>query len=581
MSKKIIYYTMVVLVVLGMAGTLKTQGAEAVNCPDLRIVFARGSGGERWQTDDYLTFKSTIEQKLATVNLNYEFIDLDYPAVGVGLDKLDVTLGAFFGAGDAYEFGASVNAGVKDLVTMVNENSCPSTKYVLGGYSQGAMVISKSLGSLNAERVIYASTFGDPKLYLPEGAGLMPAACRGANLSDYRMYVPDCQAHKGLLGAYIPYEPSTFAGKVGTWCNKRDIFCSSHFGISDHLTYVADDLYEDASLVIFDKITKTFGLENHISSPHDTAILIDTTNSMSDLIEMHEEDILKLARETFQLGGRVALYDYRDLNDPYQPVQYCDFETCTIETIEYALENIDTGGGGDQQESGLSAAFHVMKELKWRKGATKSLVILTDADFLSPDRDGITFDQVVALSKTIDPVNFYIITRYGRDDLFTDLAEATDGGVASYQNDVDEMLMKLIGRYDSLSRVEESFDVAELPTVTIDAVAQEDSEVKVDFTLSNGGTRALVVLNEAILGVVEGNSVTVGGLDRSVENILTIVPLGDDVRGEGVEVKIAATLQGEANITEDSTVGEAGAPHIIDLGWTVLELPKAPNTGRL
>ena len=218
------------------------QGVQAESCPDLRIVFARGSGGERWTDQNYLAFKEALQTKLVGTNLSYEFIDLDYPAVGVGLDNLGVTLGAFFGAGEAYEFGNSVNAGVKNLDKMVNSVTCSNTKYVLGGYSQGAMVVSKALGSLKADRLIYAATFGDPKLYLPEGRGLIPAACRGGNLSDYRMYVPDCQAYKGLLGANVPYEPETLVGKVGTWCNKRDIFCSSHLSISDHTAYVGEDL---------------------------------------------------------------------------------------------------------------------------------------------------------------------------------------------------------------------------------------------------------------------------------------------------------------------------------------------------
>ena len=62
--------------------------AEAISCPDLRIVFARGSGGERWTTDDYLVFKESIESKLKSTSLSYEFIDLDYPAVGVGWKNL-------------------------------------------------------------------------------------------------------------------------------------------------------------------------------------------------------------------------------------------------------------------------------------------------------------------------------------------------------------------------------------------------------------------------------------------------------------------------------------------------------------
>ena len=383
------------VMMLAGSGIVQPRIVKAEGCPDLRVVFARGSGGERWNDKNYLEFKSTIEEKLKTVNLKYAFIDLDYPAVGVGADNLGVTVGALFGAGDAYEFGDSVNAGVKNLAKMVNSASCPGTKYVVGGYSQGAMVVSKALGSLNADRIIYAATFGDPKIYLPEGKGLMPAACRGENLSDYRMYVPDCQAYKGLLGSYIPYEPEALAGKVGTWCNRRDIFCSSRLSISDHVGYVADNLYEDASRVIFDKITKTFGIENKVSSPHDTAFLIDSTGSMKSMIDSYKAEALRLATETLSSGGRVALYDYRDLDDPYTPVEHCNFETCTLEVFENELATIRADGGGDTPESLLSASFHTMQSLNWKYGATKSLVVLTDANFLSPDRDGMTFDEVV------------------------------------------------------------------------------------------------------------------------------------------------------------------------------------------
>ena len=532
---------LVVAVVLAGAILVPHLQTDAKGCPDLRIVFARGSGGERWSDQNYLAFKNTIAEKLARVSLNYEFIDLDYPAVGIGIDKLGVTAGAFFGSGDAYEFGESVNTGVRNLAEMVNGTSCPSTRYVVGGYSQGAMVISKSLGSLNADRLIYAATFGDPKIYLPEGAGLMPAACRGENLSDYRMYVPDCQAYKGLLGAHIPYEPVVLAGKVGTWCNNRDILCSSRHldlgGIADHISYVTDNLYEDAAKVIFDKVAKAFGLENHISSPHDTAILIDSTGSMASMIEQYKAEALRLATETLESGGRVALFDYRDLNDPYDLVQHCDFENCTLEVFRNELEGIQANGGGDAPESLLSASFHTMESLHWKQGSTKSLVILTDANFLMPDRDGMTFDEVVALSKRIDPVNFYIITdaQYGED--YAALAEATDGRVVTNFDELSLLTDYIMERYDSLPRVEEMEAPVELPKIEVVSVIQEsDGVVKIGFT--NSGERAIVVLNDKILGMAEGSEVIISGLDASISNIVTLVPLGEDVRGEGVEVKL-------------------------------------------
>ena len=554
-AQKVKIRYLIVALFMGGAIVCPRLNVGAEGCPDVKVIFARGSGGERNKSGDFLEFKATIESKLKTVDISHEFVDLDYPAVGVGFDNLDVTLGAAFGSGDAYEFGESVNNGVNNLVQMVNNEKCMNTKYVLGGYSQGAMVVSKALSSLRADRVIYAATFGDPKIYLPEGKGIIPAACRGENLSDYRMYVPDCQAYKGLLGAYIPYEPATFTGKVGTWCNKRDIFCSSHLNVSDHVSYVTDALYEDASRVIFDKVTKEFGVENHISSPHDTAFLIDSTGSMAGMIDTYKAEALRLAKETLAAGGRVALYDYRDLDDPYREVEHCNFETCTLEIFEDELAKIEISGGGDTPESLLSASWHAMKTLKWKYGSTKSLVVLTDANFLSPDRDGMTFDEVVALSKTIDPVNFYIITKPFNEYYYNDLAVATGGKVVTNFDELSLLTDYIMERYDSLPRVEEN-EAVELPTLEVGSVQQSgETEMTVEFTTN--GVRTMVILNDAVLGVTDNTLVTLSGLDAGVENVLTLVPLGDDIRGEGVSMVLEMKNSGTVFV------------------------PKAPDTGKL
>ena len=543
---------------LVLAGTALMPRAivQSASCPEVRVVFARGSGGERWKDQNYLAFKNALEVKLSTTSIGYEFIDLDYPAVGVGLDNLGTTIGAYAGAGEAYEFGESVKAGANNLKSMINATSCPNTKYAIGGYSQGAMVVSQAVHGIKPDKLIYAATFGDPKIYLPEGGGLMPPACRGDDLSDYRMYVPDCQAYKGLLGAYVPYEPEALAGKMGTWCNRRDIFCSSHMSISDHIGYVSDNLYEDASRVIYDKITKTFGVKNHISSPHDTAILIDSTGSMSDMIDGYKVEAMRLARETLESGGRVALYDYRDLDDPYQPVKHCDFDTCTLEVFQTGLDEITADNGGDEPESLLSASLHVMKDLTWKYGATKSLVVLTDADFLAPDRDGITFDEVVALSKQIDPVNFYIITSEYTADAYTDLANSTDGKVVTNFDELSLLTDYIMERYDSLPRVEETAPEIS-PTLEIFSTEYpSDTDIKIAFTTT--GTRTMIVLNDAILGITEDTEVTITGLDRAVDNTVSLVPLGDDIHGEAAEVNIPALAFGNSELT----------------------LPKAPNSGR-
>ena len=570
---------LVAIIGLLLGSIIVGQATEATSCPDVRVVFARGSGGERWATDDYLTFKSAIESKLVTTTLQYEFIDLDYPAVGI--DDLSVLAGAYFGAGEAYEFGASVNTGARNLVSLVNGADCPGTKYVLGGYSQGAMTLSKSLASLDADRLIYAATFGDPKLYLPEGEGIMPAACRGENLSDYRMYVPDCQAYKGMLGAYVPYEPLMLAGKVGTWCERRDVLCSSkHWdfmaGLSDHLSYVSHNLYEDASRVIFAKICEAFGIRNTVTSPHDTAILIDSTGSMSGLIEQYKAEALDLAEKTLVNGGRVALYDYRDYQEGYSAKQRCNFENCDLGTFAEGLAAIETDGGGDTPESLLASSLQVMQELNWKQGATKSIVVLTDAGYHEPDFDigGTTRLDVVRLSKQIDPVNFYVITEPEVVASYSALTSETGGRVVTTADDLTELTDYIMERYDSLPRVEE-MDVAPmaaLPVLKVGDVILNDDEATVKFSTS--GTRTVVILNDAVLGVTEGDSVTIGELDLTVENIVSLVPLSDVARGEGVEVRLNAGGLGEASAVKV----DGGVNKNISSDELVLT-PKAPNTG--
>jgi len=559
-----------------MTQCLSPHHVSAASCPDLKVIFVRGSGATRYDNEDYQTFKSALAEKLSLIDLTYEFDDLDYPAVGVGFDNIWTAAGAYFGGGDAYDFGNSVNKGVNELVRVVNTD-CNSTKYVIAGYSQGAMVVSKALPSLNPERIIYAATFGDPKIYLPEGkaaltvkvasknglkTGTIPPACKGENLSNYRAYVPDCYAYEGLLGSYRPYQPDGFRDKLGTWCNKFDIFCSSYYDIGSHVSYISDKLYEDASKTIFSKIVSAFGGENTFTSTHDTAIIIDSTQSMHILIDQFRDEALRLTEKTLSSGGRIALYDYRDLADPYDLVEHCNFDTCTLDIVRSELEGLKLVGGGDDPESLLSAAFTTMNRLSWNYGATKSVVVLTDAGFHSPDLDGTTFADVVSLSKRIDPVNFYIITVPEIADEYTELANATDGLVATSLDDLSLLTDTIMARFDSLPTVEElevntigAYIIDdEMPEITITDVEDNlDSSITIRF--SNTGTRTLVALNDSILGLAEGDFVVISELNRNIQNQIRLIPLSDSRRGAAVEVLIGAVSTSE------------------------IVVPKAPDTG--
>ncbi len=281
---------------------------------------------------------------------------------------------------------------------------------------------------------------------------------------------------------------------------------------------------------------------------------------MGELIEKYKMEAFMLARQTLENGGRVALYEYRDLADPFEPVKHCDFTNCNLDTIVTKLDSIRPDGGGDTPESLLSAAFHVMTDLEWHYGATKSLVIITDADFLSPDRDGITFDEVVTLSRSIDPVNFYILTTPEYVDSYQGLAAATDGLALSDFDDIGGSLTNFVmERYDSLPRVELVNSLTLKPTLTITATTPQDNAYQISFTTS--ATKTLITINDTILGYTTNHIITLTDLDFSTDNTITLTPLGDNIRGESTTI----TLPPLSPTSTDNS-----APDII---------PKAPNTG--
>ena len=557
------------------------QQVQATGCPDLKILFARGSGGERYTSGDYLAFKEAMEEKLAVTDLAYEFDDLDYPAVSidVGDGHLGTLLGAYFGGGEAYEFGDSVHQGSKQLLKTINGDVCKSTKYILAGYSQGAIVILDALDRIAPEKIVYAATFGDPKIYLPEGAGPVPPACGGKNLSEYRIYVPDCRASNGILGARNPYILNGYAGKIGTWCNRYDILCSSYLSVDSHTNYARDGLYEDASRFIMSKIGTSFGITNQYTSPHDTAILIDSTGSMNSLLNKYKDEATRLAEKTLESSGRVALYDYRDLKEGYVPVERCNFETCTLESFRAGLDKIRPYGGGDAPESLLSASFQVMKQLDWNLGSTKSLIILTDDTYHEPDIDGTTFYDVQKLSKQIDPVNFYIITP--KVEAYQALAEATGGAVASSMDDLGLLTDSILERFDSLPRVEEEFKDEhyenDIPVVNIDHVEEiSDESVKISFT--NSGEATVVILNGGIIGTTYEKEITITGLKTESDNQITLVPLSATRRGTGVTIeKPRSRTLDETEYTEDVASIEDDALRGVSEETVI---PKAPNTGK-
>ncbi|MBR3220247.1 cutinase family protein [Candidatus Saccharibacteria bacterium] len=431
-------------VTLAVASASIPLSAAEHTCSDIEVLFARGSG-ESLRGDNFQSFRAQLDTAFSnhTTNLKVNYHELDYPAAGVS--NFIETIITTITLGERSLFSQSVQTGQRNLKKFIQQTSavCPGTKFVLAGYSQGAMVISKTLPDLKSSQIIYAATFGDPKLYLPEGLGLTPPACQNKKLSNYRQTVPDCHTATGILGALKNYQPSGYKDKLGAWCNAGDFICGSYFDVlggimKGHVAYSNNGAYQEAANVILSSTKKFFPTQvsDQIKpnySHHDIAILIDNTASMDELIERYSVEAIRLARDNISQGGRVALYTYGDIAAGTKPQQLVDFTT-DLATFETALKKIKLGGGGDRPESALSGLLYTMNTLKWQKGANKSIVLLTDASYHSPDLDGTTLPQVVQRSLEIDPVNIFIVTEEENLSSYQSLASATGGAVSTIGN---------------------------------------------------------------------------------------------------------------------------------------------------
>lgn len=114
---------------------------------------------------------------------------------------------------DMMQGNANMGAsGGPKMASMVKQalSQCPQTKVVLGGYSQGSMVVHNAAKSLSADQISAAVLFGDPlktqsvgqlsddkrKEFCAQGD---PVCANGANTMAHLSYGDDAQEAASFL----------------------------------------------------------------------------------------------------------------------------------------------------------------------------------------------------------------------------------------------------------------------------------------------------------------------------------------------------------------------------------------------
>jgi cutinase len=203
----------VLAAVSGGVAIATTSVSNAADCSDVQVVFARGTG------------------ELPGLGITGgPFTD----AVKADLPGLNVTSYAVEYAADALQ--ASAGAGATDMSEHVESIAaqCPGTKFVLGGYSQGASVVDIAIGIPTA---------------LGTG-GTIPAAL-APNVAAVAVFGNPLR----LFGQNIPQASQLYGPKAIDLCNTGDPVCGNGANIGAHLTYGTDGSATTAAQFAAGKVT--------------------------------------------------------------------------------------------------------------------------------------------------------------------------------------------------------------------------------------------------------------------------------------------------------------------------------------
>jgi cutinase len=167
--------------------------AAADGCTDAEVVFARGTGEPVGPGGPGQAFYDSLTAQLPGKSVN--LYPVDYPSTT--------------------DYANSAKVGAADEVTHVQNTvaSCPNTKVVLGGYSQGAGVAdltSHQLSPQIAKHVAAVALFGNPQ-------------------SSYAKQLADNQ---------IPAIDPSYSPKTIDICLPNDNICAEGGSIIAHLGYV-------------------------------------------------------------------------------------------------------------------------------------------------------------------------------------------------------------------------------------------------------------------------------------------------------------------------------------------------------
>lgn len=438
-------------------------------CSNVQLVFARGSG-QALEASEYDRFRAQVIKHINGSLLAVKSYELgtepyegfQYPAVDVADLSNGNAIGAKLSAGMANDYGESVKQGVNELHAYLSKRiaSCPDTKFILGGYSQGAQVIGQALIDMPEQvrpHIVFTGLFGDPKLYLPEGRGINPPACRGEDFSWWRRGIEECATDNGSLAARTPYLPLYAEQSTGLWCNAHDFVCGSskflwdkeghgeYAAVNGAIDQAAAEAAERLKLALPGSIQHAVTTNRRHGSEQyglDAVFFVDLNVSDTEQLEETKLAVRDALTKIDQAGGCMAVTRYADtLFGSSYGIQMNDTGTRYgfVTTVDKAMAPLEFEQARPLS-SGVNFGYYIafaetIDFLDWGNGHMKSVVLVTQRDIstTNPMFNDIK-EHIRKRSLEIDPVNIYPVVMEEYAASATVTADSTGGRVYTFSS---------------------------------------------------------------------------------------------------------------------------------------------------
>lgn len=388
----------ILLVLCALAASGPTEARADSPCTDVEIVGLRGSSEEALGSEhDMGSLLGPVADTIVTQlsgSVTFSVYGIPYPAA-------DAITGVLTGD---YFTSKEIGSEMLEDYLYARASLCPATKFVVMGYSQGAHAAGDQLadaGSYITDRIAALVMFGDPR-FNPQ--------------ASYVWGSFDPRDH-GLAGARSLSDFDGWSNRVFSFCRHNDLVCQGFgwghtTGEHDQQKYIDD--YAD---LVAGLVRRRLGLTQLPRIPLDLAFVIDSTGSMWSSIDEVREGVSSMVDklEENESDYRIGLVDYKDTDqgDPYASNLDLDL-TPDVPSFRSALAGISAYGGGDYPEAVFSGLMTAFRDLSWRSGSRKAVILMGDAPGKDPEPiTGYTHESVLTAAHSLSPVAPAAFSRNG------------------------------------------------------------------------------------------------------------------------------------------------------------------------